>query len=123
MLNGKSACFMDDASADINQRLSDGEIHPTGVLWGVGEQLAAKLTEGLELDIVNRFEIFKTGLESFKVQRLRRALRVFPGSMQWQFEGETCTLKFSLPSGSYATMVLRELLMVNEAIHQTSLSR
>ena len=114
MLNGKSACFMDDASADINQRLDDGEIHPTGVMWGVGEQLAGKLTEELELGIVDRFEIFKKGLESFKVQRLRRALRVFPRAMQWRFDNENCTLEFTLPSGSYATMVLRELLDLNE---------
>ena len=117
MLNGKSACFMDDASVDLKQRLTEGEIHPTGVLWGVGEQLAADLTEKLELDIVDRFQIFKKGLESFKVQRLRRALRVFPRDMQWQFEGNACTLSFTLPSGSYATMVLRELLVVNEAKH------
>lgn len=117
MLNAKSACFMDDASVDLKQRLTDGEIHPTGVLWGVGEQLAADLTEKLELDIVNRFQVFKKGLESFKVQRLRRALRVFPRDMQWQFKGNACRLSFTLPSGSYATMVLRELLVINEAEH------
>jgi len=120
MLNGKSACFKDDESVDIHQRLSDGEIHPTGVLWGGGEQLAEKITQELELSIVNRFEIFKKGLESFKVQRLRRALRVFPRAMHWHFEDGSCTLKFTLPSGSYATMVLRELLVINEAEHRSS---
>lgn len=116
MLDGKSACFRDDASAEINLRLKKGEIHPTGVLWGIGEQLAGKLTEALELNIVNQFEIFKQGLESFKVARLRRALRVYPGAMQWNFEEDRCTLKFTLPSGSYATMVLRELVMLDEHV-------
>ena len=122
MLEGKSACFKDDQSQDISQRLSDGEIHPTGVLWGVGEQLAQESVEALELEVVNQFDEFKLGLESFKVQRLRRALRVFPGNLEWGFEGDLCTLKFTLPAGSYATMVLREMVELDESNHKSVLA-
>lgn len=38
MLNGKSACFKDDANIvdELNQRLSRNEINPTAILWGEG---------------------------------------------------------------------------------------
>lgn len=79
--------------------------------------MVEKKAAALEADIVNQFADFKEGLELFKVQRLRRALRIFPGDMRWQFEDGQCALQFTLQSGSYATMVLRELLELKEGSH------
>lgn len=43
MLEGKSACFQDDTTPDIDDRLLRGDIHPTAVLWGKGNNSARAL--------------------------------------------------------------------------------
>jgi tRNA pseudouridine13 synthase len=50
----------------------------------------------------------KEGLKS-----ARRALRVVPSGLDWQWLGENeLKLSFQLPAGSYATSVLRELVLL-----------
>jgi tRNA pseudouridine13 synthase len=44
------------------------------------------------------------------VDRDRRALRVNVQDLQWQFEPALLELSFTLPAGSYATSVLREII-------------
>jgi len=110
MLDGKSACFQDDASEDLNDRLSQGELHPTAVLWGEGELMTVAEAAELENRVIDTCPEFREGLREFKVQQMRRALRVVPGDMVWTFEEGVFSLAFNLPAGCYATMVLRELL-------------
>ena len=114
MLNGKTACFWDDDSPDLNDRLKSGEIHPTAVLWGEGELLSKGQLAELESRVVDENPVFRDGLIVFKVQQMRRSMRVIPKEMVWQLSGDELSLAFNLPSGSYATMVLRELLVLNE---------
>ena len=68
----------------------------------------------LENRIVDENPVFKQGLCQFKVQQMRRSLRVVPANMSWQRQDDDLLLSFDLPSGCYATMVLRELLDVSE---------
>lgn len=114
MLEGKSACFQDDTTPDIDDRLLRGDIHPTAVLWGEGEQLSQGATAELERAMVDANPVFRDGLLAFKVQAMRRALRVIPGDMHWQAESDGFSLAFNLPAGSYATMVLRELVELRD---------
>ena len=43
------------------------------------------------------------------MQAGRRALRVIPRDMQWDWQQDKLWLEFSLPPGSYATALIREL--------------
>ena len=119
MLDGKTACFWDDGSADLDERIKNKEIHPTALLWGEGELRTKADAAVLENNIVEQNPIFKQGLCKFKVQQMRRSLRVVPKNMTWQLQNGDLLLTFDLPSGCYATMVLRELL---EVVEQTVLS-
>jgi tRNA pseudouridine13 synthase len=52
------------------------------------------------------------GLIASGVERDRRALRVNVQDLCWQFiDSATLELRFTLPAGSYATSVLRELIV------------
>ena len=55
------------------------------------------------------------GLESAGLKAERRALRVMPRDLDWTLSGDGLRLRFSLPSGSYATSVLREVVTVRDA--------
>jgi len=50
-------------------------------------------------------------LRAQRVQASRRALRLFPAGLEWTFDDGNLALAFELPPGSYATTVLREILV------------
>ncbi len=114
MLAGKSACFADDSSDDLVQRLSNREIHPTGPLWGNGESMASLDCAELENTVASHNLALAEGLEKAGLKQERRALRLMPENMQWSLQdSDTLNLEFCLPSGAYATMVLREFMDQN----------
>jgi len=112
MLNGKSACFIDDNKAANYQRLLDKEINLTGCLWGEGESMVSGDVLELESNIAADFEIFKEGLESARLKQERRALRLLPEKLSWEINVNVLQLDFELPAGAFATMVLRECVDV-----------
>ncbi len=115
ILNGKTACFWDDDSADLEDRLKRGEIHPAAILWGEGELASRGQVAEQEMRVVDENPVFREGLREFKVQQMRRSMRVIPSDMTWHLSGDELMLAFNLPAGSYATMVLREIVDISEA--------
>jgi len=112
MLNGKSACFIDEDTAENTKRLLAGEINLTGCLWGEGESMARNEVLALENSIAQRYEVFKDGLESARLKQERRALRLLPENMSWEINEQSLVISFELPAGAFATMVLRECVNV-----------
>ena len=117
MLAGKSACFKDELSeqssdadkAGINERLQCNEIHPTAPLWGDGDAMVESDAADFERRIIDQIPAYRDGLVSARVQSRRRACRVLPAQLDCYRQGEDFVVSFSLPSGSYATMVLAEI--------------
>ncbi|MGB5252076.1 MAG: tRNA pseudouridine(13) synthase TruD, partial [Sedimenticolaceae bacterium] len=50
------------------------------------------------------------GLDRLGLDADRRALRLAVDDLEWQWEGNTLMLRFGLGAGSFATVVLRELV-------------
>jgi len=48
------------------------------------------------------------------LQQDRRAMRLFASDLKFQLINNTLQLKFSLPSGAYATSVLREMCALHK---------
>ena len=95
---------------DIIRRLAAKEIHPTGLLWGKGN---AELLPVEQAIIANNQEL-ADGLIANGLEQDRRALRIKVADLDWQFIDETTlSLSFTLPAGSYATSVLREIINLN----------
>jgi len=116
MLEGKSACFRDDQSPDLEARLQAAEIHPSGALWGDGECMSSGEVFALEQGVAEAYPLLASGLVAARVAQQRRALRLMPRAMQWHFAGEDCVLSFDLPAGAYATTLLRELVELRETV-------
>lgn len=95
----------------IEKRAMAGEIHPTGVLWGNGVGVVSGEVLALESAVIERFERLSRGLSDAGLESARRALRVNVPDLRWQFEGgDRLTLVFTLPAGSFATALLREII-------------
>lgn len=93
------------------ERLESGDIHATGALWGSGDSGVAGEVQVLEQQIMLAYPELAAGLLTAELENDRRALRVIPENLGWQFVAEGLRLQFSLPAGSYATALLRELVL------------
>lgn len=101
----------DQPDADILHRLQAGIIHPTGALWGRGEMGVSLKALAIEQEIIASYTELAQGLINCQVDQDRRALRVNVPDLCWQFvDDDVLVLEFTLPAGSYATAVLREIL-------------
>lgn len=112
MFSSGHSLFRDDvARPDIVERIERGEIHPAGTLWGIGERLTSAQALAAEDRALADGLALMQGLEQAEVRSAMRPLRVRPIDLEWQFDNDrSLTLSFILPSGSYATSVLRELV-------------
>lgn len=110
-LDGRSALFAVPACDDeIQSRLAAQEIHPTGALWGRGESLASDECARLEAACLEKETELREGLERAGMELDRRALRVRVEGLQVTPEGGDLWLEFGLPAGSYATVLLDQLV-------------
>jgi tRNA pseudouridine13 synthase len=131
-LDGSGSIFAAEAVDDVlRERASRLDIHPTGPMWGKTANYAAFVSgertfaDGTERSSVNvsevvpareravadRFPTFTAGLAGVGVEAARRALRMRVGDLRWTIEGDVVRLHFRLPSGSFATALLRELVV------------
>lgn len=111
MLDGSRNSFLADRiDSEILQRIAVMDIHPSGPLWGRGDSLVAGEVEQLERDALAALGEFRKGLEKFGLKQERRSLRARISDLSWTFAGDELELRFYLPKGSYATVMLRECL-------------
>lgn len=112
-LEGTQRCFVDDDAVDLSERVAEVDCHPTAVLAGVNSS-AVNCALAWEQEFLQPYQFILEGLKKQGLDAGRRSLRLWVGRLEYQWESETdLALSFSLPSGSYATSVLRELVCVN----------
>lgn len=123
-LDGTGSRFVTDGSEAVEtltQRLADGDIHPTGPLWGTGRGESHAQVAALEQVLASSWPQLCDGLEKAGVKAERRPLRLMPANarLEWaitpaQADAEATAasawLHFDLPRGSFATGLLRELI-------------
>ena len=122
MLDGSRSVFGPEAATpEMQARLDAFDIHPTGPLWGEGELRSTGAARALELDALrgDSADRLRGGLERAGLKQERRALRLRPQGLAWQWVSDhALELRFALPPGCYATTVLRELGEVRDAAHE-----
>ena len=113
MFDQSHSCFKSELpDAEIIRRVDVKEIHPTGALWGRGEADVSADTLSIEQGIIDAYPQLAEGMiAACAVDKDRRALRVNVQDLRWQFVNDkVLELGFTLPAGSYATSVLREII-------------
>lgn len=114
-LDGSGSIFTSETIDDTLQaRLASGDIHPTGVLWGVDNTKVSGNAAAIEQDIVQHNPLLTAlakGLEIRDIKAQRRALRLPIEALSWRWDDEkTLVLHFTLATGSFATSVLASLV-------------
>ena len=111
MLAGTHSIFgpqpLDD---DLRERLLRRDIDPTGPLWGAGELRSGAEVASIEAAVAQSESIFAKGLADNDLRQERRSLCLHASDFthEWLAAG-SLVLAFSLPSGAFATSVVREL--------------
>lgn len=101
-------------------RLALLDLHPTGALWGEGDSPAAEQTFALEQRVADSEAAIRDWLAQAGMAHERRVLRLPITQLTWHYpEHDILQLEFVLPSGCFATSVVRELL---ELVGQTDTS-
>lgn len=86
----------------------------TGPLWGRGRSLVSADCAALEGRVLQGLAAWCDGLEHVGLSQERRSLMLRPGNFSSQLDGGTLEVRFSLPPGTYATSVLREISLLQE---------
>ena len=124
-LNHTKRCFLVEPGAwgpELQQRLDELDIHITGLLPGRIDSKDRYVTRGQSADtekaVCKEFAELVTGLEQQGLSAARRPLRFQVQQLQWQWlDSTTVSLAFTLPSGAYATSLLREVCLLRENEH------
>lgn len=111
-LNKSNSHFRADTlDQALKDRITSGDLHPTGWLFGKGENPTSGETLALEQRIIATHHDLVAGLLKEDMQSDRRALRAFAENLAWNFAvDDVLQLSFELPAGSYATALLREIV-------------
>ena len=112
MLDGSQSVFaVETVDADIERRVREMDIHPTGPMWGRGTNPATGACRALEDEVLAPWSTLRDGLEHVGLKQERRALRLPVAGLSWEFpDAGSLRLCFTLPRGAFATVVLREVV-------------
>ncbi len=135
-LEGSSRWFVETDDSEIEklpERVAAGDLHPTGPLMGEGDLPVIQEAKVLEEALYETYDDWFEGLKTQRLKADRRALRLLVSSEKYEFqyrwlepeasnfvetqglgdkELPDLELSFFLPAGSFATMVLREIVQV-----------
>lgn len=100
-----------DLGAESLQRLQSREICLTAPLWGAGELTSESEANAYEHEVLQQFEGLQAGLAKSGLKQERRPLLLIADELSstW-IDEQTLRIDFYLPSGCYATSLLRELI-------------
>lgn len=111
MLSGSHSIFGPETLTDsLRKRHTEGDIDLTGPLWGAGELRSAGAVAKLETHVAEAHAELADGLIEAGLNQQRRSLRLVPQEVAFDWSGQNdLVLSFYLQSGSYATVITREI--------------
>jgi len=106
------ACFLVEDAAAEAERASAFEISASGPMFGCKMKRPEGAVWELERGILEQAGLDLPAFDlsgGLRMEGERRPLRVPPGELSWSVSGDALTVEFTLPKGSYATSLLREI--------------
>ena len=98
----------------IIQRIEQRDIYLTAPLWGEGQLASQFEALQLEQNLAQQHMTVTQTLENLGLKQERRAINLFPNDLEWSLVNDTLNLQFSLPAGTFATSLLREVIDIKD---------
>jgi tRNA pseudouridine13 synthase len=114
-LDGRGSVFpVENPDAELEARCAALDIHPTAPLPGEGTSLARGAVLELEEATIARFPEALQVIRAERMNAERRATRIRVRDLAHELDADVLRLRFALDAGSFATTLLRELIMSGE---------
>ncbi|MEJ0084388.1 MAG: tRNA pseudouridine(13) synthase TruD [Pseudomonadota bacterium] len=115
-LDGRGSVFaVETADAELQQRCTSLDLHPTAPLWGEGVSLAGGEVLAFEERVAAGFPEALAVIAQERMKSERRALRIRVRELEHEYADGVLRVRFALSAGSFATTVLREIIAAAEA--------
>ncbi len=112
--DNRSLVLPDNLRGDEAERFKAGILELTAPLWGEGILQSRGQVRALEESVAARSPAIIAGLAQFNLRQERRVIRLKPLASELSWEtSNTLVLRFDLPSGTFATTLLREFVYLN----------
>ncbi|MBW8189594.1 tRNA pseudouridine(13) synthase TruD [Neiella marina] len=115
MLAGSRSHFQNQGEADLPERLASGDVQLSAPLWGEGYEKLEGEYLALAQSVANSEPELAEGLVKQRVKMALRPILLKPEHGRIDLVGKDVKISFVLPSGSFATSVLRELVSYQDA--------
>lgn len=120
LLPGDCLAFTDSRShfaaerlAADDRRFDELDVHVTGPLWGTGVPPVGAEVLQMEQQLANAEPQLCEWLETAGLEQQRRILRLPISGLTWHYPApDSLEIEFTLPTGCFATAVLRELVLL-----------
>lgn len=110
-LSGSNSIFViDQIDDDILRRITEKDIAPASPLPGKAKNIAKGDALTLIDEVYAHWESWLAGLKNQGLEESWRTNVLYPEDLKCIIVDNTATLSFTLPPGTYATTVLRELV-------------
>lgn len=114
--NNRSMFLVDALDESLVQRHQGLDLHVTAPLWGNGPLTTTEHVLASECEMMRRYPDLCGFMQQAGLTMDRRAIRAVPKKLGWQYANEQLILVFALPSGAYATALMRELIDTHTAV-------
>lgn len=102
-----------ESAASLFNRLQQQDIFLSAPLWGKGELQSQDSAKEFEQQVSQAYPQVCQILAELGLEQQRRALLLFPQDFEAEISDNCLRLSFSLPTGCFATSVLREIAKVS----------
>ncbi|MCV2884619.1 tRNA pseudouridine(13) synthase TruD [Aestuariibacter sp. AA17] len=110
-LSGSNSFFTADVVDEhLLSRVEQRDVIVTAPMWGEGPLQSKEAAKDFETQCAGSYSDLTNTLEALKLSQERRAIRLYASNLDFTLADDTLTISFSLPSGAFATSVLRELI-------------
>lgn len=111
-----------EQSASTLLRVANKGVLITAPLWGQGSLDSQDKAQLFEYEFAKEHSIVCKTLEGLQLSQQRRPILLFVEDFTAQIGDNSVTLSFSLPSGCFATSVLREIADIKLGTHSEGIS-
>ncbi|WP_330961867.1 tRNA pseudouridine(13) synthase TruD [Photobacterium sp. 53610] len=101
---------VEQVTPELQAQVDNGTLFITAPMMGDNALPSLGEVAAFEMQVIEQEPLLLKLIRDNRMRHERRPLMLRPSEMDWQLEGNSLVVQFSLPAGCFATAVMRELI-------------